>query len=548
VATLNPIAVMQDLYALKNVAYGFIQNLKDAPDLLVRGIEKIQDGDLAAGIADILVSLTAANMQLELINPDLLVTLVQEGIIAVQTRLALEPIGRPLNSHEREVLRSVFGNSLNLDPILIKEGWSGLWMLSGADRPLTTQNTIYMKSVTFDDVLVHEAMHAWQFQNHGTRYKHEALIAQQTSGYDWTSAYKQGVAVQDLDPEKQAKLVEAGYRNVLQRGRKVGNPYTQTVTQDQGSAYFVKALRYVSDNGWAGRFWKVAGKTDAYFLGTNGGCRLTSTQRSQLGASLPQASTMPLADGMDVDEDGAYAGLPSCADAELTGLALKQLAWGAASGMVTSTGNIYWTHTSHSEFGPSRSYVMRAGKNNVPVSETFIYSVGAPSGGSLSFGSLAYASIGRAYYAYFMATYGGASPATRILRVPLDANSREATVIATLPVVAPMAQLKVDGGQLYFTDGAALRKLPIGGGAITTLATGLTSDFGFDAERVFFLDGQVIKSVPKAGGSSTYEALSLSMINALYVHVAGTTTSIYYGDAAGNVTKRVIGGPFTNVF
>ena len=87
------------------------------------------------------------------------------------------------------MLRKVFYNSLALYNIRLIEGWSGAFGIN--DRAFTLANTIYMKRndpAVRPDILVHECVHVWQYQNIGSRYTMDALGAQAIYGdaaYDW---------------------------------------------------------------------------------------------------------------------------------------------------------------------------------------------------------------------------------------------------------------------------------------------------------------------------------------------------------------------------
>lgn len=77
-------------------------------------------------------------------------------------------MGRPLLESEREVLLEIFGDSLQLDPIrVVKTHW--------LNAPTVLGHTIRVRpgydfSGSHRAVLVHEAMHLWQYQHLGTGY------------------------------------------------------------------------------------------------------------------------------------------------------------------------------------------------------------------------------------------------------------------------------------------------------------------------------------------------------------------------------------------
>lgn len=80
----------------------------------------------------------------------------------------------------------VIKDSLYYYVIRIIEGHSGLFGIN--PRAFTLGNTIYLKTNTFPiDLLVHESIHAWQYQQTGNRYASDALTAQWfvRDAYNW---------------------------------------------------------------------------------------------------------------------------------------------------------------------------------------------------------------------------------------------------------------------------------------------------------------------------------------------------------------------------
>ena len=144
-----------------------------------------------------------------------------------QTLLGLEAVGRPLTPAEKNVLSPVFGNSVVLDAIRIKEGYAGFlnagkdngWTLLNNNRAITIGNTIYMKnsvagSTTWDSTLVHETTHVWQFQHGGTDYISEALWAQFSAGYGYgEDIFNRKKTWAMLNPEQQGQLIQDAFDN-----------------------------------------------------------------------------------------------------------------------------------------------------------------------------------------------------------------------------------------------------------------------------------------------------------------------------------------------
>jgi len=118
------------------------------------------------------------------------VMLAGTAVATVQRALAAEASARPLSADERAVLQKVFRSSLATYNIRLVEGRSGAFGVNR--RPFTLGNTIYLKDVDLTerpDVLVHEAVHVWQYQQHGSRYTTDALGAQVRYGYRGRGAY-----------------------------------------------------------------------------------------------------------------------------------------------------------------------------------------------------------------------------------------------------------------------------------------------------------------------------------------------------------------------
>jgi len=136
---------------------------------------------------------------------------------------------RGLSKPEREYLRNVYGDSLNLEDIRIHKGNLTTNALDMA--PHTVGNDIYLPDKgpdnCFNDdgslnergrqTLVHEAFHVYQAQHGGNDYIHEALLTQaegiidsgnRNTGYDWTVPFNAGKPFNEWNAEAQAKFIE----------------------------------------------------------------------------------------------------------------------------------------------------------------------------------------------------------------------------------------------------------------------------------------------------------------------------------------------------
>src|SRR4051794_20441435 len=160
-----------------------------------------------------------------------------------------------------------------------------------------------------------------------------------------------------------------------------------------------------------------------------------------------------------------------------------QVAYGSVDRLVQSTGNLYWT--SHSFDGQHNQLsVWRTGKTDNPGDERALWQENA--GTSDRFGALTYANVAGTWYGYFVDNFwtgalGG--PGTRvsaIKRVPLAGGPAVALrttdnpyiAYTQLPAVVGQNDLVTDGAYLYWPDSQAIRRMPIGGGAVVTLANG----------------------------------------------------------------------------
>lgn len=142
----------------------------------------------------------------------------------------LEPAGRSLTVEEMAELEKVFVGTVDLSKIVIKEGKIGA--MGASKRAFTLCNIIYIPGMDgagfggpgtpgYVRLLVHEAVHVWQFQNGGTDYITGSL-KEQTKGwwsgkgtreaYQYEYGVKAGKSWEQLNPEQQARLIEDSYR------------------------------------------------------------------------------------------------------------------------------------------------------------------------------------------------------------------------------------------------------------------------------------------------------------------------------------------------
>lgn len=143
-------------------------------------------------------------------GPRVRIPLMEAGAVAGQK--VLTSGGRFLKPEERRLLLTIFGNSVNLDPVEIVNTSVG-----PQGRPYTLGNTIRVPhGTTFDAAtLVHEMTHVWQFQTRGTGYISDSVLHQMASGQDaYVVKLVAGQSFYDYPAEQQAMIVERYYADV----------------------------------------------------------------------------------------------------------------------------------------------------------------------------------------------------------------------------------------------------------------------------------------------------------------------------------------------
>jgi hypothetical protein len=138
----------------------------------------------------------------------------------------MQPPSRKLTDDEKNLLREVYGDSVDLDAVRVSVGGP----LNNAMDPHTVGNTIYLPSdqtgpvtdaagnlTAAGSLLIHESGHVWQSQNGGGDYISQAVFPQAVAklqgqdrgvAYDYNSAIRDGKSFSQLNPEQQAEYVE----------------------------------------------------------------------------------------------------------------------------------------------------------------------------------------------------------------------------------------------------------------------------------------------------------------------------------------------------
>ncbi len=140
-----------------------------------------------------------------------------EKLAAIQVLAGVTAKPRHLTAEEKRELRKVYGDSIDLDAVVIREGNIGLMNQDG--RAVTLGNTILVPAESAPlplEILVHEFAHVWQYQHGGTDYIAESVAGQLRDGHDaynFSEELKQGTAWKDLGPEMQAALIQKAYED-----------------------------------------------------------------------------------------------------------------------------------------------------------------------------------------------------------------------------------------------------------------------------------------------------------------------------------------------
>ncbi len=173
-----------------------------------------------------------------------MITFLAKCFSAIQRLFGLEPEGRRLTAPEKEELDKVFAGTVDLSQVLIKEGKIGAMGMSG--RAFTLCNTIYIPGTDgagygasgtegYLQLLVHETVHVWQYQNGGTDYITGSLKEQfkgwwsgkgMGDAYRFERGIREGKPWEHLNPEQQARLIEDSYASGMfknENARLAGN-------------------------------------------------------------------------------------------------------------------------------------------------------------------------------------------------------------------------------------------------------------------------------------------------------------------------------------
>jgi hypothetical protein len=123
-----------------------------------------------------------------------------------------KPNIRSLTAHERQIARSVFGENIDYDLVLLDEKARIVTRDKGV--AYVSANTINSWGSLSNALMIHELVHVWQYQRFGAVYIPRALRAQQEEGYDYGGLDKllQEPDFYNYNPEQQGDIIADYYR------------------------------------------------------------------------------------------------------------------------------------------------------------------------------------------------------------------------------------------------------------------------------------------------------------------------------------------------
>jgi hypothetical protein len=195
-------------------------------------------------------------------------------------------------------------------------------------------------------------------------------------------------------------------------------------------------------------------------------------------------------------------------------------------GLILSTGNLYFTY-----HDAATASVWRAAQTAVPGQEILLYS--EPGG---PFGDIVFAEVDSAFWGYFFAVSGGGTASLK--RVPLTGGS--ATVLTTVTdvdVENSHRNLVTDGVNLYWQDVQSVRKMPIGGGAVTILDAAEpntpTAGLALQNGNLIYASVADIRYVPVTGATTPPSQRTIFTTSERVTALHAVLEFIYWGDDSG---------------
>ncbi len=199
-------------------------------------------------------------------------------------------------------------------------------------------------------------------------------------------------------------------------------------------------------------------------------------------------------------------------------------------GLILSTGNLYFT--SHDAIGAA---VWRMAQSEGPDQERILY--WEP--GAL-FGDITFAQVNGAFFGYFFAQNQGR---ITIRRVPLTGGT--ATTLATvtdIDIVNTHQNLVTDGVSLFWQDVNSIKKMPIGGGAISVLdptaSNTPTAGIVLRNNQIIYASVSDIRFVPTSGAITTPTVRTIAIAQSRVTALFAISNRIFWGEQNGAVRTK----------
>lgn len=214
----------------------------------------------------------------------------------------------------------------------------------------------------------------------------------------------------------------------------------------------------------------------------------------------------------------------------LTSAQAQQVSSRKPSGLILSTGNLYFT--SHDAAGAA---VWRTSQTSVPGQEGILYwEQGA------KFGDIVFAQVNGVFFGYFFAEKAGV---VTIKRVPLSGgNARTLVRVTNIDIANSRRNLVTDGINLYWQDAVSVRKMPIGGGAVTVLdqtsPSTPTAGILLQNNRIIYASVNKIISVPTGGAITSPLVRTLATAGTRVTALHAGPDGIYWGEQNGAVRRK----------
>ena len=158
--------------------------------------------------------------------------------------------------------------------------------------------------------------------------------------------------------------------------------------------------------------------------------------------------------------------------------------------------------------------------------------------------------MGGTFFGYFFAATGS-GPAT-IKRILLSGSQVAAVLtppIWDIDIFNSHHNLATDGVNLYWQDVAAIRKMPIGGGAVTTLdlASPNTPTAGvyLNNGNIIYASVNSLRFVPTGGSIVSPQFRTIANDTTTITTILPVANGVYWGDRDGRVFLRTGGSTFT---